>query len=477
MRAAYIEPRKIVWARAEVSWQDAAGALLSAPATLEDTSLSGACIRSTAPIEVGANLTVTWHCEKFCGVARNKRREGLDFLIGIERAKTALPPVATPILPTSPTSPASNPPALVSGKSPSAGAAAPAREVQSADSKPIPDQEPLVQALEFPVVDPPQESKIAAAAEPVPAAPEPPAPLASEPPEVMPAPRALPTSAGKAASPAPSASTLSPPVRQSDSRTLGASRRQERTVMESTPLFRKLWHRQQERTGGPVHDQPTEVPVAKPETPPAECPSDPPHALLSCEDIYRGSGILGGNAKYDIGKIVEMINSKHIRELPKEVRRASILMALDAAGTPIEEVLNDATRRLHALNLYETAQQTQFDQFEAAKLRENGQIKVELERVTSRYEERMQRNLDQVAREREAFSNWQAAKQQECDRIGEAVQLCGKLPILESALEAAPALAKAAAAATASTMPAPAPPAPASSSQAATKETPSGAAH
>ena len=49
----YIEARTVLWAAAEVSWQDAAGTSYPVPATLEDTSLSGACIRVQRPFTIG----------------------------------------------------------------------------------------------------------------------------------------------------------------------------------------------------------------------------------------------------------------------------------------------------------------------------------------------------------------------------------------------------------------------------------------
>jgi hypothetical protein len=139
-----------------------------------------------------------------------------------------------------------------------------------------------------------------------------------------------------------------------------------------------------------------------------------------------------------------MLNSKHIRELPKDVRRASVLMALDAAGTSVDEVLNDASRRQHALNSYESGQQKQFEQFEADKTRGNAQIQTEIERVTARYAERIQQNLDQVAREKEALHNWRATEETESQRIADAVALCGKQPIAESPVDATNSLAKSA---------------------------------
>jgi hypothetical protein len=213
--------------------------------------------------------------------------------------------------------------------------------------------------------------------------------------------------------------------------------------MQSTPLFRKLWRHQPDPADGPDQATPTEVPVNKPDANP-EAMTGPQSELLSCEDIYRASGILGVGSKYDIAKIVEMLNSKHIRELPKDVRRASVLMALDAAGTSVDEVLNDASRRQHALNSYESGQQKQFEQFEADKTRENAQIQTEIERVTARYAERIQQNLDQVAREKEALHNWHTLKEAESQLIADAVALCGKQSIVEPPVDATNSLAKSA---------------------------------
>jgi len=164
----------------------------------------------------------------------------------------------------------------------------------------------------------------------------------------------------------------------------------------------------------------------------AASPSNPQGVLLSCEDIYRASGILSPHAKYSITKIAEMLGNAHIRDLSKEVKRASMLMALDAAGTPVDEVLQDATRRQHALDIYEAGQQKLFEEFEATKSRENAHIQAELERVTAHYTDRIKQNNEQVLREKNALLTWQTMKQQESQRIAEAVVLCGKQPGVEA---------------------------------------------
>ena len=51
-----------------------------------------------------------------------------------------------------------------------------------------------------------------------------------------------------------------------------------------------------------------------------------------------------------------------------------------------------------------------------------------MEKVRVHYAQRMQSNLDQVAKEKEALRNWQKAMQHETQRVGEVIDLCGKQP-------------------------------------------------
>ena len=164
----------------------------------------------------------------------------------------------------------------------------------------------------------------------------------------------------------------------------------------------------------------------KPNMHAAEAASGPRNELLSYDDIYHAAGIMSSRSGYGIHKVVEMLNSERIRDLSKDVQRASVLMALESAGASVGELLQDATRRQQALNSYEDAQRKQLDEFESRKSQENAQIQAEMDRVTAHYAERIQRNRDLVAREKEALHNWQMAKQHESQRISDVIELCGK---------------------------------------------------
>ena len=161
---------------------------------------------------------------------------------------------------------------------------------------------------------------------------------------------------------------------------------------------------------------------------PAEGLTGPQTNLLSYEDIYRAAGILSPRSGYGIHKVVDMLNSERIRNLAPDVKRASVLMALDAAGTSADDLLQDATRRQQALASYEAGQQKQLEEFEARKAAENAQIQAEMERITAHYAERIQHNHDQVTQEKETLHNWQMQKQCENQRISDVIELCAKQP-------------------------------------------------
>jgi hypothetical protein len=198
--------------------------------------------------------------------------------------------------------------------------------------------------------------------------------------------------------------------------------------MQSKGFFPKFWRSGQKTTDAPAKLATMEAPVNKSLAHPAEGMIGPQTDLLSYEDIYHAAGILSPRSGYGVHKVVEMLNSDRIRELSKDIKRASVLMALDAAGTSPDDLLKDATHRQQALNSYEAGQQNQLEEFEARKAREDGQIQAELERLTAHYGERLKQNHDQVAREKEALRNWQMAKQHEMQRITEVIDLCAKQP-------------------------------------------------
>jgi len=148
--------------------------------------------------------------------------------------------------------------------------------------------------------------------------------------------------------------------------------------------------------------------------------------LLPMEDIYRTAGITNTQRGYAITKVVKMLRSEHLNGLPNETRRAAVLMALDAAGVAVEDVLRDAKARQDAIDSYEAHQRKQAEAEWARNDKENAQIVAELERLKTQYAARIGRNQDRATRQKAVFKTWLAQKQQEWQSISEAVELCVK---------------------------------------------------
>ena len=372
-----------MWAVAAISWEDPTGTPYHFPATMEDTSVSGACLRVQTPVGIGARLTVKWHKEQFPAIARNCRRDGKEFLLGVRREKDE------------------------------AERRNQARRASNgADARPTRDRIDEIKNAAPQAASP---AKL-----PVRALPEP----------TLASPSSVPASAPDVSGGArDKARNNSAPAATPDrpSHPAGSSTRQERKVMESKKLFSNFWRRQQDEDA-PAKPTPTEALVNKPNTHAAETTNAPRPDMLSYDDIYHAAGLMSPRSGYGIHKVVEMLNSERIRALSKDIQRASVLMALDAAGASADKLLQDATRRQRALDSYEDGQCKQVEEFEARKMQENTQIQAEVERITAHYAERIQHNQDQVAEQKEALRNWQMAKQHESQRISEVIELSAKQP-------------------------------------------------
>jgi hypothetical protein len=72
-------------ARVDVLWGDDDGAARVAPATLEDWSDKGVCVRMKNTIRVGSHITIKWGSEQFSGTVTNCRREKVEYILGVQR--------------------------------------------------------------------------------------------------------------------------------------------------------------------------------------------------------------------------------------------------------------------------------------------------------------------------------------------------------------------------------------------------------
>ena len=116
-----------------------------------------------------------------------------------------------------------------------------------------------------------------------------------------------------------------------------------------------------------------------------------------------------------------MLHSEHIRNLPRDVKKSSILLALEAVGAPVQDVVQDAMKRDQALDTFESVQERALNQLEAQKTQENQQIQAEIDRLLADHKARIQANNEQVAKEKERFFAWRLKKQEEEQKIADSV--------------------------------------------------------
>jgi len=145
-------------------------------------------------------------------------------------------------------------------------------------------------------------------------------------------------------------------------------------------------------------------------------------SLQTVEDIYMKSNFqpTTTTAHWHILKVADMLNSDHLRGLSAAAKHSALLMALEAAGVAVEDVLQDAVQRQRVLNEYEQAQQARLQQLEAIKLRESERLTAEMETIKSQYQARITAVLEDLERERTALRDWQAKKEAEQRRIADA---------------------------------------------------------
>src|ERR1700729_170973 len=145
--------------------------------------------------------------------------------------------------------------------------------------------------------------------------------------------------------------------------------------------------------------------------------SDP----TSFDEIYKAAEIPPAPQGYSILKISHMLESERIRNLPSDVKRSSVLVALDAAGIDIKDVIQDAIRRDRALDGYERVQQRAAQELEERKNKENSEIQAQIDKYVTEQRAKIQSNNEEVSREKERFSGWRLKKQQEEKKIDKTV--------------------------------------------------------
>ena len=148
--------------------------------------------------------------------------------------------------------------------------------------------------------------------------------------------------------------------------------------------------------------------------------------LASFEEIYRKSSLKTSTstAEWDILKVADMVNNEHLHGLSPAAKHSALMMALEAAGVAVEDMLQDAVQRQRVLNEYEEVQRKRLDDFETARQQEKERLTSEMETICTQYRRRISAGEQEIERERSLFREWRERTEREQRRISEAASAC-----------------------------------------------------
>jgi ElaB/YqjD/DUF883 family membrane-anchored ribosome-binding protein len=139
-------------------------------------------------------------------------------------------------------------------------------------------------------------------------------------------------------------------------------------------------------------------------------------------EIYDAARIAAPAHGYTILKVAEMLGSEHLRDQPAEVKKRSILVALDAAGVSVDSIVEDAVQRDRALDTYEKVLEKLLVDTRTKAETENQQLNAEIEKQIAELRKRIGENQQRVREEEASLAAWREQKHAEEKRIADAVQ-------------------------------------------------------
>jgi hypothetical protein len=142
---------------------------------------------------------------------------------------------------------------------------------------------------------------------------------------------------------------------------------------------------------------------------------------VTLDDVYEAARIPTPAHGYTVLKVAGMLKSEHLTSLPDDVKRKSIMVALDAAGVSVDDIVQDAVRRDRALDGYERVLQKHLDELRASTAADNARIDDEITQRVAELRARIDANAQTLAAEEREFVAWQTRKHQEETVIADAV--------------------------------------------------------
>lgn len=166
------------------------------------------------------------------------------------------------------------------------------------------------------------------------------------------------------------------------------------------------------------------------EIPAAEFEAEPPQSIAQSQvpadvsdfgAVYQEAGIELPPHGYGVDKVAEMLESKRLATLGREVKATAVMAALEAAQVPIREVIQDAVLRDKALDAFEAAKEREVAELRHASEARLEALKAEMDaylRAKNAEIEELKKAGEQAA---QAFMKLQERKRREEQRLHDVV--------------------------------------------------------
>ena len=97
--------------------------------------------------------------------------------------------------------------------------------------------------------------------------------------------------------------------------------------------------------------------------------------------VYQEAGIELPLHGYGVEKVLEMLESKRLGALSREVKATAVMAALEAAQVPLKDVIQDAVLRDNALDAFEAAKEKELTEMRAKNEARIESLKSEMEEL------------------------------------------------------------------------------------------------
>jgi hypothetical protein len=149
--------------------------------------------------------------------------------------------------------------------------------------------------------------------------------------------------------------------------------------------------------------------------------SEVPADVADFGAVFAEAGIELPPHGYGIDKVAEMLESKRLATLGREVKATAVMAALEAAGVPLRDVIQDAVKRDKALDAFEAAKGREVQELHARTETRVEEIKTEIDAFLKERNAELEQLKAEEESQNRSFLELQTRKRREEDRLASLV--------------------------------------------------------